>query len=121
MTSSFTRVSLGMALGIVGVIIAMAFVIHPILFPPEPVPWCCTYNHVEPITINWIAVAILGAAALIALGGTLIATGLSAEEQKEDPRKLCPHFNVDGDGKCNLLPESEDCKGYCRTLGVWRK
>jgi len=30
-------------------------------------------------------------------------------------REDCPHFNVDHDGKCNLLVEPSECEGYCRT------
>jgi hypothetical protein len=29
-------------------------------------------------------------------------------------REDCPHFNVDGDQKCNLLPEPSECNEYCR-------
>lgn len=33
-------------------------------------------------------------------------------------RKDCPHWNIDGYGHCNLLPEPENCIGYerCRKL-----
>lgn len=37
-----------------------------------------------------------------------------------DPRELCPHFNVDGDKMCNMFPIPSDCDGYCRTLKVIR-
>jgi hypothetical protein len=39
---------------------------------------------------------------------------------RHDQRLDCPHFNVDGDGKCNLLVEPSECQGYCRTLKVVR-
>ncbi len=35
-----------------------------------------------------------------------------------DRRNDCPHFNVDHDGKCNLLVEPSECEGYCRTTRV---
>ena len=35
-------------------------------------------------------------------------------------REDCPHFNIDGDGKCNLTVEPQECTGYCRTLKVYR-
>jgi hypothetical protein len=42
------------------------------------------------------------------------------EEAQYPPltREDCPHFNVDGDGKCNILVEPSECKEYCRTLNL---
>lgn len=48
-----------------------------------------------------------------------IAEKLLSKGSERLKREDCPHFNVDGKGQCNLLPEPEECEGYCRTLSVW--
>jgi hypothetical protein len=35
-------------------------------------------------------------------------------------RKDCPHWNVDGYGQCNLLPDPEPCVGYSRCMSLKR-
>ena len=94
-----------------------------VLLAPHYIEWVLgspEQNYGMSIAPDPVAMIIRG---LIPIIGLIILIWIlnSWLSPKEDQRKLCPHFNVDGDGKCNLLPESEECKGYCRTLGVWMR
>ena len=66
----------------------------------------------------WIAVAGVLVSILVLL--FLIFRSVFARVPKFT-REDCPHFNVDGDGMCNLLPDPEPCGGYCRTLASYRR
>jgi len=43
------------------------------------------------------------------------------DDTPKDLRELCPHFNVDHKGQCNLLVEPSECLEYCRTLKVIKR
>jgi len=87
---------------------------------------------VFPVYMSLVAVmlSIIMAAPALFIPAIIIGAILGAylyhriwgfKESKDDPkdlRTLCPHFNVDGDGKCNLLVEPSECIEYCRTLKV---
>jgi len=90
MTLSFTRVSLGIAVCVIGTVLATAFIIYPLLFPPEPAPWCCAYDRVEPIPIiNW---HLLLGPIMIVVGIGLMMSGFDTSEPEPaaDKKKYCP-------------------------------
>jgi hypothetical protein len=90
MALSFTRVSLWIAVCVIGMVLATAFIIHPLLFPPEPAPWCCTYDHLEPIPIiNW---HLLLGPIMIVMGIGLMMSGFDTSEPEPaaDQKKYCP-------------------------------
>ena len=89
MALSFTRVSLGIAVCVIGMVLATAFIIHPLLFPPESAPWCCTYDHVEPIPII-NGHLLFGPMIVVGIGLMMSGFDTSEPEPAADQKKYCP-------------------------------
>ena len=59
--------------------------------------------------------------ALIHVGVAVVVLYQRRKARKKADRELCPHFNVDHKGQCNLLVEPSKCLEYCRTLKVIKR
>ena len=107
-------------IAMISLILAGSIIVLNLQQPPQvSQSWCTSQTRFFPDIINiWAILPIFLVGFSLACIGYAYASSLPDDKK---PDGVCPHYNIEKNGLCNMLPNSEKCIGYskCMTLRKW--